>query len=310
MESPSLCAGLICLDCLFPFSLRIAASFASPQGGKLWGCKVLLFPQLLTITPVTVRLSITSSHQTHTEQIEPAGIQTHIIHRDKKKETGFTGGVERWRGSCQHLLRLTGKCAQMHTHIHTPQSTSCEGTPLILVVFTQPPSMLPPTMLAYSVSRGYSAENHAAKHIHAEMTQRRTEACMCNEKQEGQTAWNTHKHVRHPKIRYSLWAAQSHRNIDFTISQIASYERSTSQLISSVSVQTTHTLRCNAHTQTYTPSPLGSCVGPKPRPRVLFHGSIITSISLHINLSTAEHTGYYQTSPAPQRLAPKQTQAK
>lgn len=122
MESPSLCAGLICLDCLFPFSLRIAASLASPQGGKLWGCKVLLFPQLLTITPVTVRLSITSSHQTHTEQIEPAGIQTHIIH--KKKETGFTGGVERWRGSCQHLLRLTGKCAQMHTHIHTPQSTT------------------------------------------------------------------------------------------------------------------------------------------------------------------------------------------
>lgn len=70
------------------------------------------------------------------------------------------------------------------------------------------------------------------------------------------------------------------------------------------------TCRHNACTQTYTQSPLGSCVGPKPRPRVLFHGSIITSISLHINLSTAEHTGYYQTSPAPQRLTLKQAWVK
>ena len=104
------------------------------------------------------------------------------------------------------------------------------------------------------------------------------------------------------------------------------YEGKTSQLISSVSVQNhilshshthTHThTHCmqtqHAHTNihTHTHSPLGSCVGPKPRPRVLFHGSIITSISLHINLSTAEHTGYYQSSPAPQRLTPKQTWAK
>lgn len=35
---------------------------------------------------------------------------------------------------------------------------------------------------------------------------------------------------------------------------------------------------------------------------MLFHGSIITSISLPINLSTAEHAGYYQTGSAPQRL--------
>lgn len=252
MESPSLCAGLICLDCLFPFSRRIAASLASPQGGKLWGCKVLLFPQLLTITPVTVRLSITSSHQTHTEQIEPAGIQTHIIH--KKKRRGLRG---EWRdeggpvSTCCASPENVHRCTHIYTH-HRAQL--CEGTSLISVVFTQPPSTLPPTMLTYSVSRGYSAENHAAKRIHAEMRQRRTEACMCNEKQEGQTAWNTHKHLRHPKIRYSLWAAQSHRNIDFTISQIASYECSTSQLISSVSVQTTHThtLRWNAHTHKHT----------------------------------------------------------
>lgn len=38
---------------------------------------------------------------------------------------------------------------------------------------------------------------------------------------------------------------------------------------------------------THTLHPLGSRVGLRLRRRVLFHGSIITSISLHINLSAA-----------------------
>lgn len=180
-------------------------------------------------------------------------------------------------------------CTDAHTYTHTPQSTTLWRYLFNIGRIYSASLYVASNHADLQCQWSYSAENHAAKRIHAEMTRRRTEACMCNEKQKGQTAWKTRKHLSHPKIRYSLWAAQSHRNIDFTVSQIASYECSTSQLISSVSVQTTHThtLRWNAHTQTHTPSPLGSCVGPKPRPRVLFHGSIITSISLHINLSTA-----------------------
>lgn len=44
----------MCLDSLSP-----------PQGWKLWGCKVPLFPQLLSIAPVTAQLSITSTSRSH-----------------------------------------------------------------------------------------------------------------------------------------------------------------------------------------------------------------------------------------------------
>lgn len=99
-----------------------------------------------------------------------------------------------------------------------------------------------------------------------------------------------------------------------SILEVPLYGHKTSQLVSSVSFQNNTHTNTHAHVTyadtTHAHSPLGSCVGPKPRPRVLLHGSIITSISLHINLSTAEHTGYYQTSPAPQTFTLKQTWAK
>lgn len=54
---------IICLDSLFRLSLYL--SLSPPQGWKQWGCKVPLFPQLLSIALVTVRLSITLRSDPH-----------------------------------------------------------------------------------------------------------------------------------------------------------------------------------------------------------------------------------------------------
>lgn len=54
------------------------------------------------------------------------------------------------------------------------------------------------------------------------------------------------------------------------------------------------------------------CWAPKKTTEQLFQGSVITSISLHINLGNkkkkAERAGYYQPSAAPQRFAAEQAQ--
>lgn len=171
VQSPSLM--FICLDCLFSPSFCLCL-LVPLRAESSEGCKVLLFPQLLSIIPVTTQLSISSTSAPYWADRACWHTNTHI-----KKEGGCGGGgtgkmkrgiLSAPAGSHRRICRDT----DAFTLTYTLQGTSCVGTTLISAIFTQPPSMSPSTMLSYRVSKATlppncrnhlaAAENHAARH--------------------------------------------------------------------------------------------------------------------------------------------------
>lgn len=179
----------------FPLSLFLSPS--PPQGWKLWGSKVSLFPQLLSIALVTARLSITSTSDPH--RADQACWHTHTYSPQHPHKTpGLVRGAERWRRPCQHLLGLAGESVQTQIRTYTPQGTRCKGTTFILAVFTQPPPqccLQPccPTVrvwgaLPFNQEKHQAAENRDPTHVCREITRRnmhvqqdkgRLRSCIC-----------------------------------------------------------------------------------------------------------------------------------
>lgn len=159
MLSPSLSIILvICLDCLVLLSVSLSLSLSPPQGWKQQGCKVPVFPQLLSITPVTAGLSITSKS-------DPLWAHQACWYTHTK-----WGLEQEWRDE-GGPVSACWVSLERHRYTHTPH-THCKallvkGTSLILVIFIQPPSTLPPTVLKCQ-HEPWAAENHVAEHIHVQ----------------------------------------------------------------------------------------------------------------------------------------------
>lgn len=117
-QSPSLI--LICLDCLFPL-LSVFVSLSPLRAESSQGCKVLLFPQLLSITPVTTRLSITSTSDPHSADRACWHTNTRI----KKKKGGGDWKDEEKGGVLVSTCWVSLENLRRHRRIHTAGHQLC-----------------------------------------------------------------------------------------------------------------------------------------------------------------------------------------
>ncbi len=126
------------------------------------------------------------------------------------------------------------------------------------------------------------------QNTHVQKLQRDTQEHTCTTSQERSeviqsvthTCTDTLTYQHTPKVRYFLWAKESYKKYTDSTLEVLSYERKTSQLISSVSVQN----HIHTHTHPSTKCP-GNCTSPQgPPPLSIYDNSVqhFTSDSTHI----------------------------